>query len=80
MKAAEDFREALLIKNINFWNVHDCSLCGYKCGYLFFEDKTHEVLYDQGCDCTKIYHKTLKNWQDVADFYSMQTNDNVIKK
>ena len=31
--------------------IHNCSICGYECGYSWIDGKLH---YDTGCDCTHL--------------------------
>lgn len=76
MKEAKEFKEQATKNNIKEWRIHDCSICGYPCGYIFEEDR---VLYDSGCDCS-YGGESLRDWDDVAEHYNMQTNEDVIKK
>lgn len=56
-----------------FWKVHDCSMCGYPCGYLFNDD---EVAYDSGCDCVR-YSPVIqpRTYADVANQINMQNDE-----
>ena len=74
-RTAKEFRNAAIKHNIGAWRVRECSICGYPIGYLFFRDR--EVYFDGGCDCC---YGDLRpsSWEDVAEFYSAQTNENVI--
>ena len=77
MKVAEDFKKAAKERNISFWLIHNCSLCGYPCGYHF---RDNEVYYDSGCDCTDSSTWSDRTWDDVADHYNMQKNEKYIKE
>jgi len=79
-KTELDFRNQALKNNIHFWKVHDCSICGYGCGYIFFNEGWPEVVYDSGCDCTRRYIKEKSTWDSVSTYYNMQRNENVIKE
>ncbi|KKL54891.1 hypothetical protein LCGC14_2260870 [marine sediment metagenome] len=77
MRKAEDFKKQAKKKKITRWGIHNCSGCGYACGYLINGDK---VKYDSGCDCTTYNQIRESNWQSIADQYNMQTNKDVIKE
>ena len=79
-KMDEDFRKASLEKHIDYWPVHKCSICNYQCGYMFFQYEDAEVVYDNGCDCTRRYVKQISSWEAVAEFYNVQTNEKVIEE
>lgn len=74
---AEAFRKAQKEKNISRWAIHDCSICGYQCGYVFRGD---DVFYDSGCNCTNFDGFQLRSFADVASHYNMQRNPDYIKK
>jgi hypothetical protein len=77
MKTGEDFKQSASENNISEWTVHDCSICGYPCGYQFSGD---DVYYDSGCWCVSYSDKRKKSWDDVASFYNMQSHPDIIKK
>lgn len=77
MKTEEDFKKAVEERNITEWRIHNCSLCGYPCGYVFNEGR---VGYDSGCDCTGGSHLSSRSYWDVAHFYNTQTNPEYIAK
>lgn len=70
-KTSEDFKTAVAKKNIQFWPIHNCSICEYPCGYVFKDD---QVFYDNGCYCTYGQNLNPQDWGDVARQYNMQTN------
>lgn len=77
-KTGEDFKKAAKISNPFSWHIHDCSICGYPCGYVFSLDLV--VAYDSRCYCTKFSDMPmeLRSWDDVANYYNMQTNQSYI--
>ena len=77
MRKAEHFKNQVIEKDISFWNVHNCSLCQYECGFHF---PNGDVSYDNGCYCTDGQNLRPSNWEDVAGQYNMQTHPNAIKK
>lgn len=78
-KTAEQFKQQVAKKNILKWPVHDCSMCGYECGYLF-NYEGYEVVYDNGCYCTGITRNSQRSWEDVLEHYNLQTHPDVIKE
>lgn len=76
MKTVDDFKKAAKDKNITRWNINDCSICGYKCGFNISGD---EVSYDPGCNCVWGGSES-RTWQDLADDYNMQTDKKFIKE
>lgn len=79
MKSGEDFRKSAIENNIHHWPVHNCSMCGYECGFLF-DYRGYPVVYDAGCDCTRQYVKHERSWDDVAEQYNIQKNEKVINE
>ncbi len=77
MKTAQDFEKAVKEHNITNWPIHNCSICGYECGYLFKDGK---VGYDSGCDCVSYSNIQQRPWSDIVEQYNMQTNSDVILK
>jgi hypothetical protein len=77
MRTMEEFKQAKK-NNITRWSIYLCSLCGYDCGYIFDGEN---VSYDSGCYCVT-YCPCIKprSWEDVADYYNMQKNENHIAK
>lgn len=73
---AEDFKKSAEKNNITEWRMHDCSLCGYKCGFKFIDEK---VFYDNGCYCVMMSPR-LCSWESVANHYNIQTDEDIIKK
>lgn len=76
-KTPEDFEKAVKERGIQRWNIHDCSMCGYSCGYVF---NIHCVSYDSGCDCVIYNSIRQSSWVAVAEQYNMQTDPSVIEK
>lgn len=77
MKTADDFKKQVKEKVITKWLMHDCSICGYHCGYYF---KGDEVKYDIGCNCGSRQPLDPRTWENVAEHYNMQTDKDVIKE
>lgn len=80
LPSKEFLEKQVISRGITEWNMHDCSLCGYPCGYLFqVIDNKVKVSYDRGCYCCKCpsYSTTMK---DVIRHLEMQTNLNVINE
>lgn len=79
-KTGEDFRKSHRENNIKNWNFHNCSLCDYKCGFLF-DVYGNEVTYDSGCYCTNSRTIRISSWEDVAIQYNCNMkNIETIKK
>lgn len=76
MKKIEDFKKQAKEKDIKRWNIHDCSMCGYQCGYII---RDNGVFYDSGCGCS---HGPLResSFEEIAEHYNMQSNKKVIKE
>lgn len=74
-RTAQEFRSAAIKYSISTWRFRECSICGCPIGYLFFQDR--EVYFDGGCDCCWGDLRP-STWEDVAEFYNMQTNDKMI--
>ena len=75
----EHFKEAVKRLGISRWNVWNCSMCGYECGFVFRNDDS--VFYDPGCGCvTHNVPLEPRTWEDVANFYNIQKNENIIAK
>lgn len=68
-KNPQEFQESAIKHNISRWPTHDCSICGYKCGYVFSPDKRH-VGYDSGCDCVSYHAIRHADWERVAKIYN----------
>lgn len=77
MKTVQDFKTAAKEKNITRWNIHDCSICGYVCGYIIQGD---QVYYDSGCDCIGRENVQPRSWHDIVEHYNMQTSEKYIKE
>jgi hypothetical protein len=79
VRDSEQFKQAAIKNGITKWESHGCSICGYIVGHIFSPDY-EQVAFDHGCDCTGRYSHSMRTWQDVADSYNMQKNEEVIKK
>ena len=77
MRTVEEFKEAVAVRMIIFWPFHNCSMCDYACGFIFFEN---QVEYDSGCDCVSYSGIRPSSWDEVAEMYNAQKHPDVIKK
>ncbi len=77
MRTVEEFKESAEKNNITKWNVNDCSICNYHCGYII---RNGQVMYDSGCDCVSHSNLQPRSWEDLAEQYNMQDHPNVIKE
>lgn len=77
MKTGEDFKKQALKHNISYWIMRNCSICDYPLKYVF---ENGEVYFDSSCNCTNFYNLQLRSWENVANYYNMQTDENVIKE
>jgi hypothetical protein len=66
-KQLSDFRQAIEDNGIKRWNIHNCSMCGYACGYVI--NSPDDIWYDSGCDCS---YGALRpsSLVDIADHYN----------
>ena len=78
MKTAEQFREQAIKLGLHYWEHHTCAICGEPVGYYFFAYPNYEVVFDSGCGCTFGSNPHPSSWEDVAEFYNMQTNPDII--
>lgn len=76
-RTPEEFKNQAEIKGIKRWLIHDCSLCNYKCGFVFREEA---VFYDGGCHCVNFHDFYETTWDHVSNHYNIQSNDNTIKE
>lgn len=57
-----------------FWKVHDCSMCGYPCGYRFGD--AGAVAYDSGCYCVNYCPNIQpRDFADVARQINVQNDE-----
>lgn len=72
----EDFKKSAEKHGITRWNIHDCSYCRYKCGYIIQGDT---LFYDVGCGC--IFNPPEeRDWSSLVNHYAMQENPEYIKE
>ena len=65
----EELKKAVKEKGIKRWIIHECSMCGYPCGYYFAGDK---VKYDAGCNCVDYQDISERTWEEVVNQYNRQ--------
>jgi hypothetical protein len=56
------------------WNIHECSICHYMCGFVFQKDGD-EVAYDNGCRCS-MQPMRPSSWEEVAEHYNRNQREN----
>lgn len=79
---SKDFlKKQIIDKRIKKWNVHDCSICNYKCGFIFDTCKQDNVtlLYDCGCYCLYQPPRTA-SFEQVINHMQIQSNLDVINE
>jgi hypothetical protein len=74
LKTAEELKDQAKRLGLSFYPVHDCSLCGYKCGYVISADLGLE--YDSGCYCTSGSYEEIRTWDDLAATYNLNQPEN----
>lgn len=76
VKTVEEMKRAVETMKLSRWNIHDCSFCGYQCGYVFYDGR---VFYDSGCDCVNHpsnWEDKPRSWEDVALAYNRNHPEN----
>ena len=75
IKTIEELKKQASEKNITFYPVHECSICGYMCGYIISGE---DVKYDSGCGCGCINYSNIKkrNWEELAETYNRNQPEN----
>jgi hypothetical protein len=78
-RTGEEFKQAAIKHNISHWDSHECSICGYMTAWIF--DNNHELVeFDHGCNCTGGRTYSSRIWNDVANNYNIQSNEQVINE
>ena len=77
---AEQIRESVVKNNIDWFPIHDCSICGIWVGYRFFSWRNQEVVFDSTCGCSSWPNLLPMNWEDVADHINIQSNEDYAKE
>lgn len=69
IRSEDEFVEAAASNGLTTWTIHNCSFCGYPCGFLLYAEG---VLYDSGCWCSDYGPAPLRlsSWADVAEHYN----------
>ena len=77
----EFFKQQVLKNKIRKWNMHNCSLCNYNCGYIFeILDNDVDVYYDHGCNCVTFHDISCRDFDSVIIHIKIQSNYDVIKE
>lgn len=80
LPSVEFLKNQIISQGITEWHNHDCSLCGYPCGYRFRVIKNFvHVTYDRGCYCLSS-HPDPRNLKDVINQMEIQDNLDIINK
>lgn len=83
MRKPDEFRQAAIKHRINEWPCLTCGICYEKYGYIFDLESNPEdpkVYFNSGCGCTRMGNIRNSSWQEVAEHYNLQVNEEVIKK
>jgi hypothetical protein len=72
-----EFAAAAQDREITWWPIRDCSLCGTPIGY---ECSGYRVAFVSSCGCSSFNGWNSRSWDDLAQHYNMQTNDSVIAR
>ena len=75
IKTAEELKKQVEEKVISFYPVHNCSMCGYRCGYIISND-FEQVDYDSGCGCTGSSNVQRSSWNDLTETYNRNQPEN----
>lgn len=73
IKTVEELKAQAKLKGITRYFVHDCSMCGYPCGYII---KGDTVSYDSGCLCVDYIAVRPSDWEDLAHSYNLNQPEN----
>ncbi len=75
---ASFFEKQVIDQNMSKWNMHDCSLCDYKCGFVFkLKGDKVKVYYDSGCHCSRSSLR-LDTFDNVIKHIEIQSNEKII--
>lgn len=67
LKTSSELKEQAKKIGLTRWNIHDCSMCGYWCGYNIKDD---DVTYDSGCNCSWGGEQE-SSWDDLTESFNM---------
>lgn len=73
LKTADELKAQAIKIGLKFYPVNDCSMCGYRCGYIITSDK---VAYDSGCYCVGLSDIENSSWEDLAGVYNLNQPEN----
>lgn len=66
-RPADDFIRAAVERGIREWRIRECSICGYKLGYII---EGEGLFYDAGCHCSGRSVLEARTWDDLAAHYN----------
>lgn len=68
IRTPEEFQAQAETIGLTRWEMHNCSICGYPCAFLFRGGK---VFFDGSCWCsTESSPPSPRSWADVAEHYN----------
>jgi len=70
------FEHQIKLRRIKRWDIHNCSICNYLCGFVFeiIEDRVN-VYYDAGCYCVKLDELySNRSIKDIIEYIRLQSN------
>lgn len=73
LKTVEELKEQAQKIGLTRYPVHNCSMCGYPCGYNIHGDN---VEYDSGCDCVTYQNIQPRSWEELTKTYNMNQPEN----
>ena len=71
-KTVEKLKKQAELKGITFYSVHNCSMCGYNCGYRIGKES---IFYDCGCYCS-MQPQREESWEELTKTYNMNQPEN----
>lgn len=72
IKTTQELKEQVHKIGLKRWNIHECSMCGYSCGYVIQGD---EVSYDAGCNCS-FNPPQPREWEDLTRAFNQNQPEN----
>lgn len=75
LKTTEQLKEQAKKIDLHFFPVHECSVCGYSCGYRISGD-FESVGYDSGCYCVSDINVSPSSWEELTNTYNLNQPEN----
>ena len=73
IRTKEELKSQASQRGLKKWIIHNCSMCGYPCGFIFRDDG---VLYDSGCGCADYIDTRQSSWEEVEQTYNRNQPEN----